>query len=384
MAEQEKIVLTLGDQAEENKAEEVEQKEEVKEVNVEELKQVNYEGLSDEEKKMVDDFSKQIDLGSTLTALQYGSVAQNKVADFSESVLKNIRTKDTGEQTSKLITNLIKELKTDEQESKGILRIFQGAKNKVKETKDKYDSVASNVDEITKSLEDHQVTLLKDISILDQLYAKNLTNFKELSMYIIAGYKAIDDYKENVLKAAIKKHEETGLPEDAQKVKDAEDAINRFEKRVHDLELTRVVSLQMAPQIRLVQNNDTLMAEKIQSTIVNTIPLWKSQILITLGIEHSKEAIDAENAVSEMTNKMLKQNAESLKIATVEAAKASERGIVDVETLTETNKKLIETLDEVKQIQEEGRTKRAAALVELRRIENELQDKLTEVKDTLK
>ncbi|MBQ1307641.1 MAG: toxic anion resistance protein, partial [Erysipelotrichaceae bacterium] len=225
----------------------------------------------------------------------------------------------------------------------------------------------------------HQITLMKDISLLDQLYEKNLVNFKELTMYILAGYKRLEDIKANDLQAALKKAEESGLPEDAQAANDLSEAINRFEKKLHDLELTRMVSIQMAPQIRLVQNNDTLMTEKIQSTIVNTIPLWKSQMLIAMGIAHSKEAVKAQNEVSEMTNKMLKQNAENLKMATIETAKESERGIVDIETLTETNKKLIETLEEVKRIQMEGREKRAQAQQELRRIEAELQKELTDV-----
>ncbi len=221
---------------------------------------------------------------------------------------------------------------------------------------------------------------MKDISVLDQLYDKNLTNFKELTMYILAGYKHLEKVKNEDLAAALKKAEETGLAEDAQAANDLSEAINRFEKKLHDLELTRMVSIQMAPQIRLVQNNDTLMTEKIQSTLVNTIPLWKSQMLIALGLNHSKEAIKAQNEVTEMTNKMLKENAENLKMATIETAKQSERGIVDIETLTETNKKLIETLEEVKRIQKEGREKRAAAQVELRRIENELNDKLMDVR----
>ena len=247
----------------------------------------------------------------------------------------------------------------------------------------KYDSASANVDKIVKILEDHQVTLLKDISLLDQLYEKNLTNQKELTMYILAGYQRLDDIKKHELKDAIEKAQKTGDPEDAQKANDLSNAVNRFEKKLHDLELTRVVAIQTGPQIRLVQNNDTLMVEKIQSTLVNTIPLWKSQMLIALGISHSKEAAKAQNEVTEMTNRMLKENAENLKMATVETAKESERGIVDIETLTETNKKLIETLEEVQKIQVEGRERRAAAQVELRKIETELSNKLSDVKDLM-
>ena len=374
MAE-EKIKLTLEN--EEPKEEEV--KAEVK-VEDENIHEVTYRGLSTEEKKMVDDFAEEINIEQTLTTLQYGSAAQSKVADFSENILNSIKTKDAGEETSKLITKLIAELKFDDDDDKGLKKLFKSAQKKAKESKDRYDSVSANVDEIAKVLEDHQVTLMKDISILDQLYEKNLTNYKELSMYIIAGNKALDKYKKENLKELTKIAKKTGLPEDAQKVKDAEDAINRFEKRIHDLELTRVVAIQMAPQVRLVQNNNTILVEKIQSTLVNTIPLWKSQILITMGIEHSKDALQAQNEVDEMTNKMLRQNAENLKMATIETAKASERSIIDIKTLTEANQKLVETLDEVKKIQEEGRTKRAEALVELRRIETELNEKLTNIK----
>ncbi len=383
MAEEEKIVLTLNNEAPKEEVKE-EAKEPVTEEQVKQavsdVEQVTYEALSDGEKKMVDDFAKQIDLSQTLTIIQYGSPAQTKVADFSDSVLNNIKTKDAGEETSKLLTSLIRELKMGEDDdAKGLAKLFKSAKTRAKEIKDRYDSVSSNVEEIAKVLEDHQVTLMKDINILDQLYEKNLVNYKELSMYIIAGYKALEEYKTKDLVEAQEKAAKTNLPEDAQKVKDIADSINRFEKRLHDLELTRVVAIQMAPQIRLVQNNDTTMIEKIQSTLVNTIPLWKSQILITMGIEHSTQAVKAQNEVTEMTNKMLRENAENLKMATINTAKESEKGIVEIETLKETNQKLIETLDEVKRIQDEGKAKRAEALVELRKIESELQTKLTNV-----
>lgn len=385
MAENEdKIVLTLGEEQVEETAEEaVETEKDLASVPV--LDVVGYaklddSGLSEEEKKMVDEFSKKIDITETNSILQYGATAQSKVADFSDNALKNVRTKDIDDVGDTLI-ELVNELGSFEIDEKDgfFAKLFKKGANKIDTVKAKYDSANANVDKIVKVLENHQITLMKDISLLDQLYEKNLVNFKELTMYILAGYKRLEEIKENDLKAALKKAEETGLPEDAQAANDLSEAINRFEKKLHDLELTRIVSIQMAPQIRLVQNNDTLMTEKIQSTLVNTIPLWKSQMLIAMGIAHSKEAVKAQNEVSEMTNKMLKENAENLKMATVETAKEAERGIVDIETLTETNKKLIETLEEVKRIQVEGREKRAAAQQELRRIETELQKELTDV-----
>ena len=346
---------------------------------------VNDDGLSDEEKKQVEDFSKQIDITKANAVLQYGAAAQNKVADFSEQTLKNVRTKDL-DSVGDTLEELVKQLKNfnvNEKEDGFFDKLFKKSANSVENLKTKYDSASSNVDKIVKVLEDHQVTLLKDINLLDQLYEKNLVNQKELTMYILAGYKKLDEVKNNDLKNALQKAKETGDPEDAQKANDLSNAINRFEKKLHDLELTRVVSIQTGPQIRLVQNNDTLMVEKIQSTLVNTIPLWKSQMLIALGISHSKDAAKAQNEVTEMTNRMLKENAENLKMATIETAKESERGIVDIETLTETNKKLIETLEEVQKIQTEGREKRAAAQVELRKIESELSSKLTDVRETI-
>ena len=389
MAENEdKIVLTLGEEKVEEEVVTEENKETVHEhANVPVSDVVGYAKLDDsslteDEKKMVDDFAKQIDIMETNTVLQYGATAQSKVADFSDTALKNVRTKDidtVGDTLLDLVSQL-RNFEVDDKNDNFFTKIFKKSSNSINYVKAKYDSANSNVDKIVKILENHQITLMKDISLLDQLYEKNLLNFKELTMYILAGYKRLDEIKKNDLPAALKKAEETGLPEDAQAANDLSEAINRFEKKLHDLELTRMVSIQMAPQIRLVQNNDTLMTEKIQSTLVNTIPLWKSQMLIALGIAHSKEAVKAQNEVSEMTNKMLKENAEALKMATIETAKESERGIVDIETLTETNKKLIETLEEVKRIQAEGREKRAAAQVELRRIETELNDKLTDVR----
>ena len=380
MAEQEKITLTLDNKVEEEVKEEV--KEEIPEselVSVEDTK------LSEEERKMVEEFAQKIDVMETNTILQYGSAAQTKVADFSETALKNVKTKDLGD-IGDMMTELIGELKGFEIEEKesGIMSFFKKGANKVTNMKARYDKAADNVDRISKVLEDHQVTLMKDIALLDQLYEKNLTNFKELTMYIMAGKKKLEDVKNNDLPKLRAEAARTGLPEDAQAANDLENAIIRFEKKIHDLELTRVIAIQTAPQIRLVQNNDTMMVEKIQSTLVNTIPLWKSQMVIAMGIGHSHEAIKAQNEVTEMTNKLLKQNAEMLKTTTVETAKATERGIVDLETLKNTNAKLIETLDEVKRIQEEGRAKRAEAQIELRRIETELNQKLSGVEESLK
>lgn len=380
MAKQEKITLTLDNKVEEEVKEEV--KEEIPEselVSVEDTK------LSEEERKMVEEFAQKIDVMETNTILQYGSAAQTKVADFSETALKNVKTKDLGD-IGDMMTELIGELKGFEIEEKesGIMSFFKKGANKVTNMKARYDKAADNVDRISKVLEDHQVTLMKDIALLDQLYEKNLTNFKELTMYIMAGKKKLEDVKNNDLPKLRAEAARTGLPEDAQAANDLENAIIRFEKKIHDLELTRVIAIQTAPQIRLVQNNDTMMVEKIQSTLVNTIPLWKSQMVIAMGIGHSHEAIKAQNEVTEMTNKLLKQNAEMLKTATVETAKATERGIVDLETLKNTNAKLIETLDEVKRIQEEGRAKRAEAQIELRRIETELNQKLSGVEESLK
>ena len=378
-----KIVLTLG--------EELQQEAEVVEEEVKELASVpvqdvvghaelNDNALTEEEKKMVDDFSKQIDILSYNTIMSYGAGAQSKVASFSDAALEKVKAKDIdaiGDDLLKLVSQL-RNFDIDENDN-FLEKLFKKGNNSIKDIKNKYDSANANVDKIVKILEEHQITMMKDIQLLDQLYEKNLINFKELTMYILAGNKRLQEIKDKDLPEALKKAEESGLPEDAQAANDLSEAITRFEKKLHDLELTRMVSIQMAPQIRLVQNNDTLMTEKIQSTLVNTIPLWKSQMLIALGLAHSKEAVKAQNEVSEMTNKMLKENASNLKMATVETAKESERGIVDVATLTETNKKLIETLEEVKRIQVDGREKRQKAQAELRRIESELQHELTEV-----
>ncbi|MBQ9824715.1 MAG: toxic anion resistance protein [Solobacterium sp.] len=336
--------------------------------------------LTEAERKTVEDFSKKIDITESNTILQYGSAAQKKVTDFSNTALQNVRTKDLGEIGS-LLSNLVVELKTtDDDEKKGFFDgLFGKGKDKVTEYKAKYDKAEVNVEKIAGILEDHQITLLKDIALLDELYARNAQNTKELSMYILAGKKKLQEVRENELPALIQKAKESNLPEDAQAANDLEQACVRFEKKLYDPELTRQVSIQMGPQIRLVQNNDTLMTEKIQSTLVNTIPLWKNQIVLSLGIEHSKQAMEAEREVTNMTNDLLKKNAETLHQATVDVAKESERGIVDIETLQHTNEQLIATLDEVLQIQKEGHEKREAAELELRRIENQLTDKLLQI-----
>ena len=338
--------------------------------------------LNDAEKKQVNDFSETIDIMQANAILNYGSAAQKKITDFSDAALKNVKTRDLGE-IGDLLGQLVGELKdadpNQKEEKKGIFGFFKKGADKVSNFKIKYDNAEKNVDKIASILEDHQIQLLKDVSLLDQLYERNQQNSKELSMYIIAGKKKLQEVRENELPKLIAKAKETGLPEDAQAANDLSQACDRFEKKIYDLELTRQVAVQMGPQIHLLQNNDTLMTEKIQSTIVNTIPLWKNQIVLSLGISHSKEAIQAEREVNDMTNKLLKKNAETLHQATVETAKESERGIVDIETLTHTNEELIKTLDEVIAIQKDGREKRRAAEAELTRIENELNKKLLEI-----
>lgn len=336
--------------------------------------------LSDAEKKMVEDFSQKIDITEANIVLQYGSEAQKKISDFSDTALDNVKTKDLGE-VGTLLSDLVVELKGfDEKENdKGFLGIFKKAGNKVESLKAKYDKTEVNVNKIANVLEDHQIQLLKDIALLDQLYDRNQTNCKELTMYIIAGKKKLEKVRNEDLPALQTKAKESGLAEDAQAANDLQNACDRFEKKLYDLELTRQVSIQMAPQIRFVQNNDTLMTEKIQSTLVNTIPLWKNQMVLALGVSHSREAMQAEREVNNMTNELLKKNAETLHQATVETAKESERGIVDLETLQHTNQELIATLDEVLQIQKEGHAKRAEAEKELARIESELHNKLLEI-----
>ena len=335
--------------------------------------------LTDEERRMVDAFAQQIDLTNSTLVLQYGAGTQKKMADFSESALENVRSKDLGE-VGELLTGVVKELKDfDEEEEKGFFGIFKKASNKIENMNAKYAKAEANVNEIVKVLEKHQVQLMKDTALLDKMYELNLTYFKELSMYILAGKKKLKEVRGGELSALTAKAQASGLPEDAQAAKDLDSMCTRFEKKIHDLELTRMISIQTAPQIRLVQNNDTLMVEKIQSTIVNTIPLWKSQMVLALGVEHSAQAAAAQREVTDMTNQLLRKNAEKLKMATVETAKESERGIVDMDTLKATNESLISTLDEVMKIQEEGRQKRVEAEAELQNMENELKKKLLQI-----
>lgn len=334
--------------------------------------------LTPEEQKMVDDFAAQIDLKNTQQIMQYGAASQKKIADFSEAAMANVRTKDMGE-VGEMLTSVVTELRSfEEEEAKGIFGIFKKNANKLANMKTKYDKVEVNVNRISTVLEQHQITLLKDVATLDKMYELNLNYFKELSMYILAGKQKLETAKNTELPALLKKAEESGLPEDTQAAKDFSQMINRFEKKIYDLELTRNISLQMAPQIRLIQSNDTEMSDKIQSTLTNTIPLWKSQMVIAIGLNHSAEAARAQREVSDMTNELLKKNAQALKIASIETAKESERGIVDIETLQTTNQTLISTLDEVLKIQEEGREKRANAEIELQKIENEMREKLLE------
>ena len=333
--------------------------------------QVEDTPLSPEEQKMVNDFAEKIDITNSQMVLQYGAASQKKLSDFSETALSRVKTKDMGE-TGELITNLISELQgfdaTTEQ-PKGIFGFFKKTSNSIEQLKTRYDSADKNVERIKAQLEDHQVTLMKDITMLDKMYELNLVYFKELTMYILAGKKKLAEVRANDLKAAQEKAQRTQLPEDAQAARDLADLCDRFEKKLYDLELTRNVSIQMGPQIRLIQSNDTMMAEKIQTTIVNTIPLWKNQMVLALGIAHSQQA----------TNELLKKNAATLKQGTIEIAKESERGIVDIETLQQTNKQLIETLDELNKIRADGKAKRANAEQELGRIEGELRQKMLEI-----
>ncbi len=343
--------------------------------------QVEDTPLSPEEQKMVNDFAEKIDITNSQMVLQYGAASQKKLSDFSETALSRVKTKDMGE-TGELITNLISELQgfdaTTEQ-PKGIFGFFKKTSNSIEQLKTRYDSTDKNVERIKAQLEDHQVTLMKDITMLDKMYELNLVYFKELTMYILAGKKKLAEVRANDLKAAQEKAQRTQLPEDAQAARDLADLCDRFEKKLYDLELTRNVSIQMGPQIRLIQSNDTMMAEKIQTTIVNTIPLWKNQMVLALGIAHSQQAMQAERAVTDATNELLKKNAATLKQGTIEIAKESERGIVDIETLQQTNKQLIETLDELNKIRADGKAKRANAEQELGRIEGELRQKMLEI-----
>ena len=337
--------------------------------------------LNEEEKKAVEEFSHKIDIRDTNMILQYGAAAQKSVASFSENALNNVRTKDLGTVGDEL-SRLVVELKGfgAKEEKKGLAGLFKKAGNRLESMKAEYSKVEANVDKIAQSLENHQITLLKDVAMFDQMYELNLKYYKELTMYILAGKKRLEEVRGGELEELRKKAEESGLAEDAQAYNDLVNLCNRFEKKIHDLELTRVVSVQMGPQTRLLQNNDTLMIEKIQSSLVNTIPLWKSQMVLALGMEHSRQATAAQSAVTEMTNELLRENAEALKMGTIATAKEAERSIIDIETLQHTNEQLIASLDEVMNIQREGAAKRKAAEAELGRIEGELKQKLLELR----
>ena len=335
--------------------------------------------LSAEELKQVEEFSKQIDISNSTGIMNYGVGTQKKLADFSEKAIDNVRTKDMGE-VGDMITGLVTQLKNFdvEEEEKGLKALFKKSANRIESLKAKYSKVETNVQTISNELEKHQVTLLKDVELLDRMYDMNLNYFKELTMYILAGKKRLEEERNTTLVELQKKAAESGLPEDAEKAKDFANKCDRFEKKIYDLELTRTIAMQTGPQIRMVQSSDTVMAEKIQSTIVNTIPLWKNQMVIAIGIEHATQAAQAEREVNDMTNKLLRKNADALKTATIESAKEAERGIVDIETLKHTNESLISTLDEVLKIQTDGKTKRREAEAELAQIETQLKDKLLE------
>ena len=338
--------------------------------------------LTEEERKQVEAFSKQIDITDTNTVLTYGAASQKHISDFSDTALNAVRTKDLGEVVD-MLSDLVVELKGfnfDEKQKKGLFGLKKKAQHKIETLKADYAKAEVNVDKISEMLEKHQVVLMKDTAMLDKMYETNQGYFKELTMYILAGKTKLDECRTVTLPALQKKAEESGLPEDAQAASDFANMINRFEKKLYDLELTRMVSVQMAPQIRLIQNNDTLLVEKIQTSIVNTIPLWKSQMVLALGLYHSQQAMQAQHEVTEMTNELLKKNAEMLKTGSIEVAKESERGVVDIDTLVETNRMLIETLEEVQQIQRDGSARRHAAEAELGRIEGELKQKLLDLR----
>ena len=361
-----------------DKGSETEQGKEERSVKAEEPEPVQVV-LTPQEEKQVEEFAAKIDLNNAGMVLQYGAGAQKKIADFSDSALEHMKTKDLGE-IGQMLADVVGELKgLDKEEEKGIFSIFKKGGNRLTGMRAKYEKAQANVNRICKALEGHQVQLLKDIATMDRMYDINLSYLKELSMYILAGKRKLKTAMEQELPAAVEKARRTGLPEDTQEANDLANRCSRFEKKLHDLELTRMVSLQMAPQIRLVQNNDSMMSEKIQSTLVNTIPLWKTQMVLTVGLNHSAEAARAQRQVTDATNELLKKNAQMLKMATVETARESERGIVDMDTLKATNQSLISTLDEVMKIQEEGRAKRRAAQAELKGMEEELRLKLLEI-----
>ncbi|RHK24695.1 toxic anion resistance protein [Ruminococcus sp. AF46-10NS] len=336
--------------------------------------------LSPQEQKMVDDFAAKIDIGNTNQILQFGAGTQKKMADFSDAALENVRTQDLGE-VGDLLASVVGELKDfDAAEEKGLFGFFKKQTARVDTLKNRYTKAEGNVAKITETLEQHQMRLMKDSAVLDKMYDQNLAYFKELSMYILAGKKKLQAVRDGQLRELQQKAATSGFPEDAQAASDLENKCGRFEKKLHDLELTRTISMQTAPQIRMIQNNDTTMIEKIQTTIVNTIPLWKSQMVLALGIAHSTEAAQAQRQVTDLTNELLKKNAETLHLASVETAREAERGIVDIETLRQTNQQLIQTLDDVMKIQQEGRVKRQAAEADMRRMENELKSKLLEIR----
>lgn len=357
---------------------ELEKKEEV--IPKKQLQKEEVPVLTPEEQKMVNDFATKIDIENTNQILQYGAGTQKKMADFSDTALENVKTQDLGE-IGELISNVVGELKDfDVQEEGKFFGFFRKQTSKIENLKNKYDKAQANVEKITDSLQQHQVRLMKDSAMLDKMYEQNLNYFKELTMYILAGKKKLEETRNGKLAEMKNKAALSGLPEDAQAARDLDEKCSRFEKKLHDLELTRTIAMQTAPQIRLIQNNDTVMVEKIQTTIVNTIPLWKSQMVLALGIAHSAEAAQAQRQVTDITNELLRKNAETLHMATVETAKESERGIVDLETLQKTNADLIQTLDDVMRIQMEGRQKRQAAEMEMHRMEEELKRKLLEIR----
>lgn len=377
--EQEAPTLTFEPFADEEKNEIVETESQDIVQQEEEKPLFDESNLTEEECAMVDQFAEKINLSDYNLILQYGAGAQKKIADFSETTLNSVKSKDLGE-IGDMLSNMVTELKSfDEEETKGFLGIFKKGSNKLTAMKAKYDKAETNVEKISSALESHQVQLMKDVAVLDKMYELNKNYFKELSMYILAGKKKLNEVETKEIPELKRKAQESGLQEDAQALNDLVALANRFDKKLHDLELTRTVSLQMAPQIRMIQNNDTIMAEKIQSTIVNTIPLWKSQMILALGVTHSGEAAKAQREVTDMTNALLKKNAETLKMATIETAKESERGIVDMETLKHTNESLISTLDEVMRIQNEGKAKRREAEKELGKIEQDLKEKLLQL-----
>ena len=346
-------------------------------------KSLNYDELTPEEKKAVDDFNQKIDVFDSTQILQYGSAAQTKISEFSDTILENVKTKNAGD-VGELLADLVGQIKNfdsslEGNSSKGLFKIFSNAKRELDTLIAKYSKIETNIDTIEKGLDKNKIQLLKDIGIFDEMYDKNLEFFKEISLYIIAGEKKLEELRTVTLPELKKKAEESGEQLDIQKVQDMEAQINRFEKKIYDLKTTRIISIQMAPQIRLLQNNDAELVEKIQSSITNTIPLWKNQMVLSLGIHHAKKSLKQQQAVTNLTNEMLKKNSETLKQGTIEVAKESERAIVDIETLKKTNKDLIETLDSVIKIHEEGRAKRKEAEEELQSIEKELKDKILEI-----